>query len=156
MFALVDCNSFYASCEQIFRPDLRGKPVVVLSNNDGFVVARSKEAKELGVPDLTLYFKVEPLLKKHKVAVFSSNYPLYGDMSSRVMTMLKDYSPHVEVYSIDEMFIQFTGMPPDLKPLGQSIKQRIWKEARLPVCVGLAKTKTLAKAANHAAKKFQP
>lgn len=153
MFALVDCNSFYASCEQVFRPDLRGKPVVVLSNNDGFVVARSKEAKELGVPDLTLYFKVEPLLKKHKVAVFSSNYPLYGDMSAKVMNLLKTYSPHVEVYSIDEMFIQFMGMPPDLKPLGQSIKQRIWKETRLPVCVGMAKSKTLAKAANHAAKK---
>lgn len=153
MFALVDCNSFYASCEQIFRPDIRGKPVVVLSNNDGFVVARSKEAKALGIPDLTLYLKVAPILKKHKVAVFSSNYPLYGDMSARVMNLLKTYSPHIEVYSIDEMFLQFIGMPSDLKPLGQRMKHQIWKETRLPVCVGLASTKTLAKAANHAAKK---
>ncbi|CAA0093999.1 Protein UmuC [Zhongshania aliphaticivorans] len=127
--------------------------MVVLSNNDGFVVARSKEAKLLGIPDLTLYCKVASLLKKHQVTVFSSNYPLYGDMSANVMSLLKTYSPHIEVYSIDEMFIQFMGMPSDLKELGQSIKKRIWKETRLPVCVGLASSKTLAKAANHAAKK---
>ena len=101
--ALVDCNSFYASCEQIFRPDLRGKPVVVLSNNDGFVVARSKEAKALGIPDLEAFFKIEGLLRKHDVAIFSSNYPLYGDISNRVMTKLQAFSPRIEVYSIDEM-----------------------------------------------------
>ncbi|POP52609.1 Y-family DNA polymerase [Zhongshania marina] len=154
MFALVDCNSFYASCEQIFRPDLRGKPVVVLSNNDGFVVARSKEAKDLNIPDLTLYIKVAPILRKHKVAVFSSNYPLYGDMSSRVMSILREYSPQVEVYSIDEMFLELEGMNEDLTPFGQTIKKRIWKETRLPVCVGFGSTKTLAKVANHGAKKI--
>ncbi|MFT5889819.1 MAG: DNA polymerase V [Zhongshania sp.] len=154
MFALVDCNSFYASCEQIFRPDLRGKPVVVLSNNDGFVIARNLQAKALKIPDLTLYIKVAPLLRKHRVAVFSSNYPLYGDMSARVMSILREYSLHVEVYSIDEMFLQIEGTPEALNPLGQSIKNRIWKETRLPVCVGFASSKTLAKVANHAAKKI--
>ncbi len=100
MFALVDCNSCYASCEQIFRPDLRGQPVVVLSNNDGCIVARNAEAKALGIPDLEPYFKLKPLLKRLGVHVFSSNYPLYGDTSDRVMETLRKYSPEVEVYSI--------------------------------------------------------
>ncbi len=99
MFALVDCNSFYASCEQIFRPDLRGKPVVVLSNNDGFVVARSGEAKALGFRDLEPFFKIEHRLRRHGVAIFSSNYPLYGDISNRVMMTLQQFSPRIEVYS---------------------------------------------------------
>src|SRR5690606_981412 len=104
MFALVDCNSFYASCEQVFRPDLRDRPVVVLSNNDGCIVARSREAKALGIPELQPFFKVEHLLRRNRVAIFSSNYPLYGDMSRRVMSALQAFSPTIEMYSIDEMF----------------------------------------------------
>ncbi len=154
MFALVDCNSFYASCEQIFRPDLRGKPVVVLSNNDGCVVARSKEAKVLGVPDLQPFFKIEGLLRRHGVTIFSSNYPLYGDISNRVMTTLQSFSPQIEVYSIDEMFLDMTAMPGDLNSLGQEIKNRLWQHVKMPVGVGMAPSKTLAKLANHAAKKI--
>jgi len=154
MLALVDCNSCYASCEQIFRPDLRNKPVVVLSNNDGFIVARSKEAKALGIQDLQPFFKIEPILKQHNVAIFSSNYPLYGDISNRVMSVLKDFSPTIEVYSIDEMFLNFTGMKWDLNHYGQHIKQRLWKEIRMPVGVGIAPSKTLSKLANRAAKKI--
>lgn len=155
MFALVDCNSFYASCEQVFRPDLRDKPVVVLSNNDGFVVARSKEAKDLGIGDLQPFFKVESILRKHGVAIFSSNYPLYGDLSDRVMTTLRHYSPHVEVYSIDEIFLQLSvDQHKDMLGLGQVMKRHIWQDVRLPVCVGIGSSKTLAKVANHAAKKI--
>lgn len=154
MFALVDCNSFYASCEQVFRPDLRGKPVVVLSNNDGFIVARSKEAKALGIPDLEPFFKVEHLLKKHSVAVFSSNYQLYGDISSRVMQTLKSFSPEIEVYSIDEMFLHPANIFEDLKSYGKKMRETVWKHVRIPVGVGIAPTKTLAKLANRAAKKI--
>ena len=153
MFALVDCNSCYASCEQIFRPELRGKPVVVLSNNDGFVVARSKEAKALGIPDLKAFHEVEGLLKRNNVAIFSSNYPLYGDISQRVMHTLSEFSPHVEVYSIDEMFLSFHGMKHfDLNNIGQNIKTTLWQNIRMPVGVGIAPTKTLSKLANRAAK----
>lgn len=155
MFALVDCNSFYASCEQVFRPDLRGKPVVVLSNNDGFVVARSKEAKALGIADLQPFFKVEPLLRRNNVAIFSSNYPLYGDLSNRVMTTLKGFSSHIEVYSIDEMFLSLQGMHNEPESYGREIKNRLWNHVRMPVGVGIAPTKTLAKMANRAAKKIQ-
>lgn len=154
MFALVDCNSFYASCEQIFRPDLRGKPVVVLSNNDGCIVARSAQAKTLGIPDLQPFFKIESLLRHHNVAVFSSNYALYADISERVMTTLHRFSPDVEVYSIDELFLGLTGMDCDLKALGAEIKQTLWQQVKMPVSVGIAPTKTLAKLANHAAKKI--
>jgi DNA polymerase V len=154
MFALVDCNSCYASCEQIFRPDLRGKPVVVLSNNDGCIIARSKEAKALGIPDLHAFFQVEQLLRQSNVEIFSANFTLYGDISHRVMTLLKQFSPEVEVYSIDEMFLQLQGFPVDLKTYGQQMKSTIWKEIKMPVCVGIAPTKTLAKLANHAAKKI--
>lgn len=155
MYALVDCNSCYASCEQIFRPDLRGQPVVVLSNNDGCIVARSKEAKGLGIPDLEPYFKLAPLLKKLGVQVFSSNYPLYGDTSARVMQTLNQFSDRVEIYSIDEMFLELDGFDTNqLKALAQDIRQRLWQEVRMPVGVGIAPTKTLAKLANHAAKKF--
>ena len=154
MFALVDCNSFYASCEQIFRPDLRGKPVVVLSNNDGFVVARSKEAKVLGIGDLQAFFKVEHLLRRHKVNIFSSNYPLYGDISSRVMSTLQNYSPNIEVYSIDEMFLMLDGMPVDYSQYGHEIKNCLWNHIRMPVGVGIAPSKTLAKMANRTAKKI--
>ena len=152
MLAIVDCNSCYASCEQIFRPDLRGKPVVVLSNNDGCIVARSREAKALGFPDLHAFFKVKHLIEQHKVAVFSSNYPLYGDISNRVMTTLRQFSPNVEVYSIDEMFLDLGGMKWDLNSYGQQIKQKLWREVRMPVGVGIAPSKTLAKLANRAAK----
>lgn len=154
MYALVDCNSFYASCEQVFRPDLRDKPVVVLSNNDGFVVARSKEAKALGIPDLEPFFKVEALLRKHNVAIFSSNYPLYGDLSDRVMTTLKQFSPHIEIYSIDEMFLDVRGIPAEPKIFAKEIKETLWQHIRMPVSVGVAPTKTLAKLANRIAKKI--
>lgn len=154
MYALVDCNSFYASCEQIFRPELRNKPVVVLSNNDGCIVARSKEVKALGVADLQAYFKVEKLLKKYDVTVFSSNYPLYGDISHRVMKTLCEFSPNIEVYSIDEMFLSLEGMNVDHSDFGQEIKQRVWQNIRMPVGVGIAPTKTLAKLANRVAKKI--
>ena len=152
MLALVDCNACYASCEQIFRPDLRGKPVVVLSNNDCFVVARSKEAKALGIKDLQPFFKIERTLRENNVAIFSSNYPLYGDISNRVMTILKDFAPSVELYSIDEMFLDFSGMNKDWNQYGKMIKNRIWKLVRMPVGVGIAPSKTLAKLASRAAK----
>jgi DNA polymerase V len=152
MLALVDCNACYASCEQIYRPDLRGKPIVVLSNNDGCVVTRNKEAKALNIPDLEPYFKIKHLLQQHQVHVFSSNYELYGDTSQRIMSMLEGYGNAIEVYSIDEAFLDVDGFT-DLYAHGQLIKQACWKEQRMPVCVGIAPTKTLAKLANHIAKK---
>ncbi|MDJ0834520.1 MAG: Y-family DNA polymerase [Gammaproteobacteria bacterium] len=155
MMALVDCNSCYASCEQVFRPDLRDKPVVVLSNNDGCIIARSKEAKALGIPDLKPYFKVEAFLKQHRVKVFSANFRLYGDISNQVMDTLRGFSPHVEQYSIDEMFLDFDGLNQDLERYGDSVKQTIWQHVRMPVGVGIAPTKTLSKLANHAAKKIK-
>lgn len=155
MIGIVDCNSCYASCEQIFRPELRNKPVVVLSNNDGFVIARSKEAKALGIGELQAFFKIEPLLRKHKVTIFSSNYPLYGDISNRVMTTLSTFSPSVEVYSIDEMFLDLTGIQEPMNSYGQRIKDTVWQHIRMPVCVGVAPSKTLAKLANKAAKTYQ-
>jgi len=155
VFALVDCNSFYASCEQVFRPELRGRPVVVLSNNDCFIVARSKEAKALGIPDLEPFYKVERLLREHQVAIFSSNYPLYGDLSNRVMLTLADFSPNIEVYSIDEMFLSLEGFADcSLKSYGQTIKNRVWQDVRMPVGVGIAPSKTLAKLASWAAKRI--
>jgi len=154
MFALVDCNSFYASCEQVFRPDLRGKPVVVLSNNDGFVVARSAEAKALGIPDLVPFFKIEGQLKRYGVTVFSSNYALYGDLSRRVVDTLKGFASDVEVYSIDEVFLTPWTPDGDVKQFGHTLKRAVWKNVRIPVGVGMAPTKTLAKLANRAAKKI--
>ena len=154
MYALVDCNSFYASCQQIFRPDLRDKPIVILSNNDGCIVARSKEAKALNIPDLQAYFKIKEVLAAQKVQVFSSNYALYGDISKRIMETLKTFSPEVEVYSIDEMFIGLNGFTNDLNAYGHEMKTTIWQHIRMPVSVGIAPTKTLAKLANHAAKKI--
>lgn len=154
MFALVDGNSFYCSCEQVYRPDLRGKPVIVLSNNDGCIVARSKEAKALGIPDLSAYFKVAPLLRKHQVVVFSSNYALYGDLSNRMVTTLRQYAAEVEVYSIDEVFLKAVDCFGDLNTYGQIMRREVWKQVRIPVGVGIASTKTLAKLANRAAKKI--
>lgn len=153
MFALVDCNSFYASCHQIFRTDLRHKPVAVLSNSDGFVIARSKEAKALGIGDLQPFFKIEKLLHQHNVAIFSANFPLYGDISGRVMRTLKHFSPNTEVYSIDEIFLSFNGMHNDFNLYGQEIKSRVFQHIGMPVCVGVAPTKTLSKLANRVAKK---
>ena len=152
MLALVDCNSCYASCEQIFRPDLRDKPVVVLSNNDGCIVTRNTEAKALQIPGFEPYFKLKPYLAQHGVHVFSSNYELYGDISWRIMQLLDQYCNTLEVYSIDEAFLEVTGFT-DLMAHGHLIKQACWREQRMPVCVGIAQTKTLAKLANHIAKK---
>lgn len=156
MFALVDVNSFYASCETVFRPDLRGKPVVVLSNNDGCVIARSAEAKALQIPMGAPYFKLKNDFRRHNVQVFSSNYALYADMSNRVMTTLEDMAPAVEIYSIDEAFMCLDGMQrlTSLDDLGRKVRARIKQETHLTVGVGIAQTKTLAKLANHAAKKW--
>lgn len=156
MFALVDVNSFYASCEAIFRPDLRGKPVVVLSNNDGCVIARSAEAKKLQVPMGAPYFKLKDEFRKHCVHIFSSNYALYADMSNRVMSTLEGMAPAVEIYSIDEAFMNLDGMSriEPLEDFGRRVRARIKQETHLTVGVGIAPTKTLAKLANHAAKKW--
>ncbi|MED5387741.1 MAG: translesion error-prone DNA polymerase V subunit UmuC [Pseudomonadota bacterium] len=155
MFALVDCNSFYASCERVFRPDLAGRPVVVLSNNDGCIVAGSAEAKALGVKTGMPLFQARELIRKHRVVVFSSNYVLYVDMSRRVMSTLATLAPAVEVYSIDEAFLDVSLIAPgELQPLGMTIRERVGKWVGLPVCVGMAPSKTLAKLANHAAKTY--
>ena len=155
MFALVDCNNFYASCERVFNPSLRGKPVAVLSNNDGCVIARSDEAKALGLPMGAPAFKYKSFFKINKVEVFSSNYPLYGDMSSRVMTILQQFTPDVEVYSIDEAFLHFHGFDNyDFDFYGDTIRKRILKWTGIPTCVGIAPTKSLAKVANKIARKF--
>lgn len=157
MFALVDVNSFYASCETIFRPDLRGKPVLVLSNNDGCVIARSAEAKALAIPMGAPYFKLRDDIRRHRIHVFSSNYALYADMSSRVMTTLEQMAPCVEVYSIDEAFLDLTGVRNCmvLENFGREVRETIKRNTHLTVGVGIAQTKTLAKLANHAAKKWK-
>jgi len=155
MFALVDCNNFYVSCERVFRPDLNGKPVVVLSNNDGCVISRSNEAKKLGIPMGAPAFKYSHFLKQHQVTIFSSNYPLYGDMSHRIMTILSEYTPEMEIYSIDEAFLKFSGFEYfDLDKLAHEIRQKILKDTGMPVSVGIAPTKALAKVANKIAKKY--
>ncbi|KNZ82444.1 Y-family DNA polymerase, partial [Morganella morganii] len=157
MFALVDVNSFYASCERVFRPDLTGKPVIVLSNNDGCVIARSAEAKALGIKMGALYYECRAFCNKNNVTVFSSNYALYGDMSSRVMTLLSSFAPATEIYSIDEAFLDLTGMTRtfSLEDYGREIQAAILQKTHLPVGVGIAPTKTLAKIANHAAKTWK-
>jgi len=152
LFALVDCNNFYASCERLFRPELRGKPVVVLSNNDGCVIARSNEAKALGIPMGAPAFQWEHLFRKQGVAVFSSNFLLYGDLSARVMSVLADMSPQVEVYSIDEAFLDLSGVAHPVA-LCRDIRAQVLRWTGIPVSIGLAHTKTLAKAANRRAKK---
>ena len=154
IFALVDCNNFFASCERLFRPDLKDKPVVVLSNNDGNIIARSNEAKALGIAMGEPYFKAEPQLRKHSVAVFSSNYTLYGDISHRVMNVLQQMEPDVEVYSIDEMFISIpNGKYLNLTDYGKQLRTTVLKWTGMPVSIGFAPTKTLAKIANRVAKK---
>jgi DNA polymerase V len=156
MFALCDVNSFYASCETAFRPDLKGRPVVVLSNNDGCVIARSAEAKpfvKMGEP----YFKQKDMFRRHGIIAFSSNYELYADMSNRVMTTLEELSPRCEIYSIDEAFCDLTGVRNcrDLTEFGREIRETVLRRTHLTVGVGIAQTKTLAKLANHAAKQWQ-
>ena len=152
--ALIDVNNFYVSCERVFNPKLVGKPVVVLSNNDGCAVARSNEAKALGVPMAAPWFKLKDLAKQHGIIGLSSNYALYADMSNRVMSILREYSPDQEVYSIDESFLDLTGFQRlDLIQYGQHMRKRIFKWTGLPVCVGIGSTKTLSKLANHCAKK---
>ncbi len=152
--ALIDVNNFYVSCERVFNPKLIGKPVVVLSNNDGCAVARSNEVKALGIGMGAPWFKFKDLAKQHGIIALSSNYALYADMSNRVMSILREYSPDQEVYSIDESFLDLTGFQNrDLIKYGQHMRQRILKWTGLPVCVGIGQTKTLAKLANHCAKK---
>lgn len=155
MFALVDCNNFYASCERVFRPDLNGKPVVVLSNNDGCVIARSNEAKEIGIPMGAPAFEYEALFKKHQVHVFSANFVLYGDMSKRVVNILRDYTPELEIYSVDEAFLKLSGFEYyNLQEYAHNIKTKVKQYTGIPVCVGVAQTKALSKLANLIAKKY--
>lgn len=155
MYALVDCNSFYASCERVFRPDLRNKPVVVLSNNDGCVIARSNEAKAVGIPMGAVAYQYKDLFEKHSVHVYSANFALYGDLSARVMETLSNYTPEMEIYSIDEAFLKFDGFEMfDLKTYGETIARTVKKNTGIPVSIGIAPTKALAKVANKIAKKF--
>lgn len=155
MFALVDCNNFYASCERVFRPDLNGKPIVVLSNNDGCVIARSNEAKDLGIPMGAPAFEYEKVFQQQKVNVFSANFALYGDMSHRVMSVLSDYSPDMEIYSIDECFLSLKGFEFfNLQEYGMLMRNKVVKWTGIPISVGIAPTKALSKVANRIAKKF--
>jgi DNA polymerase V len=155
MFALVDCNNFYASCQRVFEPHLIGKPVVILSNNDGCVIARSNEAKALGIPMGAPAFEYKKLFEEQQVFVYSSNYALYGDMSSRVMNLLATFSPEIEVYSIDEAFLKFKGFEHyDLESYGKQMQRTVTKGTGIPISVGFAPTKALAKVANKIAKKF--
>ena len=153
MFALIDCNSFYVSCERVFRPDLRNKPVVVLSNNDGCVISRSDEAKAIGVKMGEPFFKMKELVSDGKVTAFSSNYTLYGDMSDRVMKTLAEIVADIEVYSIDEAFLHLNDTHTDLETLGHTIRNTVRQYTGIPVGVGIAPTKTLAKLANRLSKK---
>ena len=153
-FALVDCNNFYASCERVFEPKLEGRPIVVLSNNDGCIIARSNEAKALGIKMGMPYFKLKNLITQNGVVVKSSNYPLYGDMSSRVMKVIGEYSPVQEVYSIDESFIDLMRLPLNLMDHMHSLRRRVKSWTGIPVCVGVGSTKVLAKLANRIAKKY--
>lgn len=154
MFALADCNNFYASCERVFRPDLEKKPIVVLSNNDGCIVARSDESKALGFKMGEPYFLSLPKIRKYKVVVFSSNYTLYGNMSHRVMSILESQVPQIEVYSIDEAFLNLQGVKiPDATLLCTNIRNMVRRSTGIPISIGIGATKTLAKLANRMAKK---
>mgnify|MGYP000591030692 FL=1 len=155
MFALIDCNNFYVSCERVFDPALNGKPVVVLSNNDGCAISRSNEAKKLGIPMGAPAFKYEKVFKQHNVKIFSSNFPLYGDMSSRVMNILSSYTPNIEIYSIDEAFLEFKGFEDyNLEVYCKEIQKKVLKWTGIPISIGIAPTKALAKVANRISKKF--
>ena len=156
MIGLVDCNNFYASCERVFRPDLRNTPCVVLSNNDGCVIARSNEAKALGIKMGAPFYQVRQLMEDNGVAVFSSNYTLYGDMSRRVMTILSGYTPKLDIYSIDEAFMDFSGIPTtDLLPYVSEMVRFVTKGTGIPISLGIASTKTLAKMASKFAKRYK-
>lgn len=156
LLALVDCNNFYVSCERVFRPDLWHKPVAVLSNNDGCIVARSQEVKNLGIKMATPVHQVQHLINRHRIQLFSSNYAFYADMSSRVMQDLETFTPKLEVYSIDESFLDLSYVSQhNTTTYGLQIKQSIQRTTGIPVCVGIAPTKTLAKLANFAAKKWK-
>ena len=155
MFALIDCNNFYVSCERVFNPKLNNRPVVVLSNNDGCAISRSNEAKALGIPMGAPAFKYERTFRKHNVEVFSSNFTLYGDMSSRVMSILSKYTPNIEIYSIDEAFLKFEGFDNyDLESYCKKIQKIVLKHTGIPISIGIAPTKALSKVANRIAKKF--
>ena len=157
MFALVDCNNFYVSCERVFQPKLENSPVVILSNNDGCVISRSNEAKNLGIPMGAPAFKYLNLFKKKQVNVFSSNYPLYGDMSQRIMKILSMHTPNIEIYSIDEAFLDFRGFKYcNLEKEALLLKQKIKRWTGIPVSIGIAPTKALAKIANKIGKKYVP
>ena len=152
--ALVDCNSFYVSCERLFKPSLIKKPVIVLSNNDGCIISRSNEAKDLGIKMGDPYFKAKDIIVKNNVHVFSSNYSLYGDISRRVMRTLKYFTSEIEIYSIDEAFLDLTSFPNDLVELFvKKIRNTILEWTGIPTSIGIATTKTLSKIANHIAKK---
>ena len=154
IYALVDCNNFYVSCERVFHASIQNKPVIVLSNNDGCVIARSNEAKKLGIKMGQPVFECEELIKKHNIRVFSSNYSLYADMSARVMNVLAQFSPRVEVYSIDEAFLDLSELNiDDLTDFGHVTKARVLQLTGIPVSVGIASTKTLCKIANETVKK---
>ncbi len=156
MFALVDCNNFFVSCERAFQPELEGRPVVVLSNNDGCVVARSNESKAIGIPMGTPFFKVKHLVDEGKLVVRSSNYTLYGDLSARVMSLLSEVAPKLEVYSIDEAFMNMDGIDPaSLPSICSELIVKIRRWTGIPVSIGIAQTKTLGKVANHFAKKYK-
>ena len=155
MFALADCNNFFASCERVFRPDLQGKPVIVLSNNDGCAIARSNEAKALGIKMGAPFFKIKDIVRRHNVAVFSGNMALYGDMSQRVCWVLEEFAPGIEVYSIDEAFLDLRGMKNiDFDAYAKRISAQCWKMTSIPVSVGIAPTKTLAKIASKLCKQY--
>ena len=154
MFALIDCNNFYASCERVFQPHLNGKPLVILSNNDGCVIARSNEAKSLGIPMGAPAFKYKEIFQKNNVQIFSSNFTLYGDMSNRVMSIIARHLPDVEIYSIDEAFVKFSGFSEyEANKKCKEIIETVIKWTGIPVSIGLAPTKSLAKVANRIAKK---
>ena len=155
MFALADCNNFFASCERVFRPDLQGKPVIVLSNNDGCAVARSNEAKALGIKMGDPFFKIRHIVERNNVAVFSGNMALYGDMSQRVRWVLEEFAPAIEVYSIDEAFLDLRGVSGiDFDAYAKRISSECWKQTSIPVSVGIAPTKTLAKIASKLCKQY--
>jgi len=156
MFALVDCNNFYASCERAFNPLLNNRPVAILSNNDGCFISRSDEAKKLGLPMAAPAFKYWQFCKEHQIEVLSSNYPLYGDMSARVMNILETFTPDMEVYSIDEAFLKFEGFNDyDFEAYGRKIQHKVQKCTGIPISIGIAPTKGLSKVANKIAKKFR-
>ena len=152
VFALIDCNAFYVSCERVFNPKLNNKPVVALSNNDGCIIARSKEAKALGIKMGVPLFKVKDIVERENVIVFSSNYTLYADMSRRVMNIISEFTPSIEVYSIDEAFIELTNMNVDYESYARHMRKVILQYTGIPVSIGIASTKTLTKVANHIAK----